>query len=89
MTGEDSDLPVNGVFMAVGIVPNLAGIEGLPATNENGYIVAGEDCVTDLPGVFAAGDVRTKRLRQVITACADGANAVTSMEDYMNSMRED
>lgn len=83
-TDEDSDLPVNGVFMAVGIQPNLEGLEGLPERDEAGYIKAGEDCVTSIPGIFAAGDVRTKALRQVITACADGANAVTSISAYFN-----
>ncbi len=83
-TEEDSVLPVNGVFMAVGIQPNLEGIEGLPERNEAGYIKAGEDCVTSIAGIYAAGDVRTKALRQVITACADGANAVTSISAYFN-----
>ena len=50
-----------------------------------GYIVAGENCETNIPGVFAAGDVRKKQLRQVVTAVADGANAVTSAEKYINS----
>ena len=84
-TGEKSELPVNGVFMAVGIVPNLEGIEGLPDRDEGGYIIAGENCETSVPGIFAAGDVRTKQLRQVITAASDGANAITSVERYFNS----
>lgn len=83
-TGEKKELAVDGVFLAVGIVPNLNGIEGLPERNEAGYIIAGEDCRTNLVGIFAAGDVRTKQLRQVITAAADGANAVTSIEKYLN-----
>ncbi len=81
-TGEKSELEVQGVFMAVGIVPNLEGIEGLPDRDEAGYIIAGESCETSIPGIFAAGDVRTKQLRQVITAAADGANAITSVERY-------
>ena len=84
-TGQKSELPVNGVFMAVGIVPNLEGIEGLPDRDEGGYIIAGESCETSIPGIFAAGDVRTKQLRQVITAAADGANAITSVERFFNS----
>ncbi len=51
--------------------------------DENGYILAGEDCRTSLEGVFAAGDVRTKQLRQIVTAAADGANAVISAERYL------
>ncbi|MGN0242282.1 MAG: thioredoxin-disulfide reductase [Candidatus Weimeria sp.] len=82
-TGEKGTLDVDGVFIAVGITPNAKGISGLPKTNEKGYIVAGEDCVTSIPGIFAAGDLRTKKLRQVITAAADGANAVTSVQEFL------
>ena len=85
-TGEKSELPVNGVFMAVGIIPNLEGLEGLPERDEAGYIIAGENCETSVPGIFAAGDVRTKQLRQVITAAADGANAITSVERYLTNI---
>lgn len=76
-------LQVSGIFIAVGIQPNSELFRGSIAVDEGGYILAGEDCVTDLPGVFAAGDVRTKQLRQVITAASDGANAVTSAERYL------
>lgn len=82
-TGEKSTIQVNGVFMAVGTQPNTAGIEGLPDTDEKGYVIAGEDCVTSIPGIFAAGDLRTKQLRQVITAAADGANAITSVQSFL------
>lgn len=86
-TGEKSELNVNGVFMAVGILPNTEGLAGLPNTNEAGYIEAGEDGVTSIPGVFAAGDVRTKQLRQVITACSDGANCITSASRYLENVK--
>ena len=72
-------------FIAVGIVPVSALIAGTVETDEAGYIKAGEDGVTSVPGVFAAGDVRTKQLRQIITAAADGANCVTSVEKYLIS----
>lgn len=72
-------IKVDGIFIAVGTVPNTAGIAGLPKLDERGYIVAGEDCKTSDPKIFAAGDVRTKILRQVVTAVADGACAVTSI----------
>ena len=81
-TKEKTDLPVDGVFIAVGITPNTQGFEGLAAM-ENGYFTAGEDCATSVPGIFAAGDVRTKQLRQIVTAVSDGANAVTSVERYL------
>ena len=75
-------LEVQGVFVAVGIAPNSEPFIGTVA-DENGFLIAGENCVTDVPGIFAAGDVRTKDLRQIITAVADGANAVTSVEKYI------
>lgn len=94
-TGDASELSVNGVFIAVGNVPNSTYITGTTDADEagetvllldnKGYIVAGEDCATNIPGVFAVGDVRTKLLRQVSTAVADGANAVYSVERYLVS----
>lgn len=80
---ERSILPVQGVFIAVGIQPNSELFRGQVDMDESGYIKAGEDGVTSQPGVFVAGDVRTKQLRQVITAASDGANAVTSVERYL------
>ncbi|MBE5871782.1 MAG: thioredoxin-disulfide reductase [Lachnospiraceae bacterium] len=81
--GEKSELKINGVFVAVGIIPNSKAFEGFVEMDEKGYIKAGEDGHTSVKGVFAAGDVRTKQLRQIITAAADGANAVTSAERYL------
>lgn len=78
-----SSLAVQGVFIAVGIVPNTGQIKGLPDLDEGGYIIAGEDGVTSIPGIFAAGDIRTKALRQVITATSDGANAIATAERYI------
>lgn len=80
--GETREIPVNGVFIAVGITPASQAFQGL-VEMDHGYIKAGEDCQTSCPGIFAAGDVRTKPLRQIITAAADGANAVTSVERYL------
>ncbi len=82
-TGQQSDLSVQGIFIAVGIVPNSQSFEGL-VEMEKGYIKAGEDTKTSAAGIFAAGDVRTKPLRQIVTAAADGANAVTSVERYLS-----
>ncbi|MCR4807005.1 MAG: thioredoxin-disulfide reductase [Lachnospiraceae bacterium] len=83
--GKTSELSVNGVFIAVGNVPNSSYIieESGLKTDEKGYIVAGEDCATNIPGVYAAGDIRSKALRQVSTAVADGANAVYAVEKYL------
>lgn len=83
--GEHRQLAVNGVFVAVGIQPNSELFAEQVKQDENGYIVAGEDCATSRPGVFAAGDIRTKPLRQIITAAADGANAVVAAERFLNT----
>ena len=83
ITGRQDTLETNGVFIAVGITPCSEAFRGLAEQDGQGYIKAGEDCCTSSPGVFAAGDVRTKMLRQIITAAADGANAVTSVERYL------
>ena len=82
-TGERV-LPVSGVFVAVGMLPNTELLKGLVSLNEAGYVVAGEDCRTDVPGLFAAGDLRTKHLRQVVTAAADGATAIYEIEAFLN-----
>lgn len=80
ISGEFHKLPVSGVFVAVGILPNSEPFKGFVTMDEGGYIAAGEDCRTNQPFVYAVGDVRTKPLRQVVTAVADGANAVTSFQ---------
>ena len=80
--GQKRELEVQGVFIAVGISPESRAFEGL-VDMDHGYIRAGEDAATSAPGIFAAGDVRTKPLRQIITAAADGANAITSVERYL------
>ncbi len=81
-TQEQSELSVDGVFVAVGITPNSQPFSQL-LTLDHGYVAADETCETGVPGVFAAGDVRKKQLRQIVTAVADGANAVTSAERYL------
>lgn len=83
-TGEKTNIAVAGVFIAVGYIPNSQIYKDIVATDDRGYIIAGENCETNVPGVFAAGDIRTKDLRQIITAAADGANAVTAVERYLN-----
>lgn len=85
-TGEKTNLNVDGVFVAVGIEPESHAFDGVIKTDEHGYIQANEDGVTSVPGVFVAGDVRTKGLRQVITAASDGANCITSVERYLAKM---
>mgnify|MGYP002598382425 CR=1 FL=1 len=76
-------LNIQGVFVAIGMIPQTEAVKSLVALDESGYIKAGEDGVTSVPGFFVAGDVRTKELRQIITAAADGANAVNSAIQYI------
>lgn len=82
-TEEETLLSLDGVFVAVGIVPNTELFHGFVEMDKNGYIIAEEDCVTSRPGVMAAGDIRTKQLRQIVTAVSDGANAVVSAERFL------
>lgn len=84
-TGVKQSLSLQGVFVAVGITPETKLVRDLVACDANGYICADENCKTDIPGIFAAGDLRTKPLRQIVTAVADGANAITSVEAYINT----
>ena len=81
-SGERRELQLQGVFIAVGIKPNSESFIANIASDEKGYLIAGEDCATSMPGVFAAGDIRTKKLRQIVTAVADGANAVEGVQEY-------
>lgn len=77
------ELPVDGVFVAVGIEPNTELVKGLVELDDQGYVQAGEDGITSEPSIFAAGDIRTKPLRQIVTAVADGANIITSLQSYL------
>ena len=85
-TGEKTELPVDGVFVAVGNIPNSKIVTELLQLDKNGYISADETGATEMPGVYAAGDIRAKQLRQIVTAVSDGANAVTSVQNYLNSL---
>ena len=74
-TNEEKTLGFDGMFIAIGQVPENQAFKALTALDDYGYIIAGEDCLTDTNGVFVAGDCRTKRIRQVTTAASDGAIA--------------
>ena len=82
--GEVRVIPVNGLFVAVGRIPENQNFSSLIRLDEGGYILAGEDCRTNVPGVFAAGDNRTKAVRQLVTAASDGAVAATAAVQYIN-----
>lgn len=80
---EISYLDADGVFVAIGIEPNKIGLPKELDLTPDGYIIADESCATSIPGIFAAGDIRNKNLRQIVTAVADGANAITSVERFL------
>lgn len=82
--GEEKNIEVSGVFIAVGIHPDTDFLGELVACDESGYIIAGEDTKTNISGIYAAGDVRRKPMRQIITAVADGANAATAAASMLN-----
>ena len=82
-TGEKTLVACDGVFVSIGRKPATKLFEGLVPLDGNGYIIAGEDTKTAVPGVYAVGDVRTKAVRQVVTAAADGAVAVHMAEEYL------
>ena len=83
VTGEESVLPVDGVFIFIGNEPNVAPVVHLVETTEQGFIVTDEEMKTKTPGLFAAGDVRYKPLKQVVTAASDGAVAAMSATKYL------
>ena len=82
--GEKRSLPVSALFVAIGLEPDNAPFAPPLALDDYGYILAGEDCKTNVPGVFAAGDSRTKLLRQIVTAVADGAVAAMQAERFLH-----
>ena len=86
-TGELTEHKADGIFVAVGVEPETDFLKNLPIEFEDGYIVADETCKTSVDGIYAAGDIRKKPLRQLITAAADGAVAATAAAQYVNMRR--
>ncbi len=82
-TGEERDVETDACFIAVGMVPQNAAAGNIVDLDEKGYIIAGEDCRTSQYGIFAAGDIRTKKLRQIITAAADGAVCISGVSELL------
>lgn len=85
-TGKTAELNAEGAFIAIGSNPNSQILKGLIELDKSGYVVADETGKTSVSGIFVAGDVRTKALRQVVTAVSDGANAAISAENYINQI---
>ena len=86
--GSEQELPTDGVFIYIGMNPLSQPFENLGITNENGYIVTNELMETKVPGIFAAGDIREKTLRQVVTATGDGSIAASSAQHYVEELME-
>lgn len=83
--GDVSNISVDGLFVAVGRIPENQNFAKIINLDSSGYIVAGEDCQTNIPGIFVAGDNRTKQVRQLVTATSDGAIAATAAIKYINN----
>lgn len=89
ITGEEREFSCNGVFIYIGMDPLSQCVNGLGVTNGNGYILTDEEMRTAVKGIFAAGDVREKTLRQVITATGDGCNAALAAQHYVEKLTEE
>jgi thioredoxin reductase (NADPH) len=87
VTGEKTKLSCDGVFVAIGRSPDSALVKDQVNVDDGGYIVADETTKTNVPGVFAVGDIRTKPLRQIVTAAADGATSSVFAEEYINELK--
>ena len=87
-TGEITDFPTNGAFIYVGNEPLTSAVQNLGITNEAGYILTNENMETKIPGIFAAGDVREKNLRQIVTATGDGSIAAMAAQHYIEGLED-
>lgn len=87
-TGEETDFPADGVFIYVGMNPLSQAVQALGITDEQGYIVTNEKMETRIPGIFAAGDVRQKELRQIVTATGDGSIAADNAQKYVEKLKD-
>ncbi len=85
-SGEKREIALDGLFVAIGLIPQNEGFKNVLELDKFGYAEAGENCASGTPGVFAAGDCRRKKVRQVTTACADGAVAALAACDYVDSL---
>ncbi|GAA0589502.1 thioredoxin-disulfide reductase [Virgibacillus siamensis] len=88
-TGEESELPIDGVFIYIGMVPLSEPFQSLGITNDEGYIPTDENMETSIPGIYAAGDIREKTLRQIVTATGDGSIAAENAQKYIENLMED
>ncbi|MDA7025570.1 thioredoxin-disulfide reductase [Bacillus sp. CLL-7-23] len=88
ITGDEKEFPTDGVFIYIGMLPLSAPFKNLGITNEEGYILTNERMETKVEGIFAAGDIREKSLRQIVTATGDGSIAAQSVQQYVEELNE-
>lgn len=86
-TGDESTMDVGGVFVAVGLIPNTEYLKGVVELNQVGAVITNENMETNVPGIYAAGDVRANSVRQVVTAAGDGATAASNAQDYLSGTK--
>lgn len=86
--GSESEFATDGVFVYIGMLPLTKPFESLGILNETGYIVTNDNMETEIPGIFAAGDVREKTLRQIVTATGDGSIAAQAAQHYIEELFE-
>jgi thioredoxin reductase (NADPH) len=87
-TNAGTDFSCDGVFIFVGYTPNTGFLKDALSMDESGYIIAEDNCLTSKPGIFACGDCRKKLLRQVVTACGDGATAAFAAQHYIENLQQ-
>ncbi|GEL76537.1 thioredoxin-disulfide reductase [Tenuibacillus multivorans] len=88
-TGEEREEPIDGVFIYIGMIPLNDPFRDIGITNEEGYVPTNENMETNIPGIFAAGDIRDKELRQIVTATGDGSIAAQSAQHYVENLLEE
>jgi len=86
-TGEEKNIKVGGVFMYAGFAPNSAFLKGIVDLDKNGYVETDEKMRTSVPGIYAVGDIRSKEVRQIATACGDAVTAAVAVRDYLTEMK--
>lgn len=87
-TGEEKHIPISGVFIYAGFIPNSKFLEGIVELDKFKYIVTNEDMRTSVPGIFAIGDIRSKKIRQIDSACSDGTIAAIAARDYIKEIKK-
>ncbi|MBR5632610.1 MAG: FAD-dependent oxidoreductase, partial [Clostridia bacterium] len=87
VSGEEESIATDAVFVAIGLSPDNKSFDPLIKLDESGYVLAAEDCHTNVPGIFVAGDTRRKALRQIVTAASDGAIAATEAAAYLQTVK--